>query len=220
MRSYEETIRRLSQIPDLSISVAEPLSRHTRFGVGGAADVYVETAVESSFIAALLEARASGGDSTVIGSGTNLIVADDGFRGIVLRFTGADISQTGLCVEAQAGAELQQLVDFSIDRGLKGIETMTGIPGAVGAAVYGNAGAYGHSIMERVQQVRFFDGATIRLFTNAECEFHYRESVFKRHKDWVIFSTNLHLDAAPAGELRESAGAILKIRNEKYPPTM
>ena len=220
MRSYEETIRRLSQIPDLSIAVAEPLSRHTRFAIGGPAAVYVETAVEGSFIAALLEARASGHDYTVIGSGTNLIVADEGFGGIVLRFTASGLSQTGVCIEAQAGAELQHLVDFSIDRGLKGIETMTGIPGAVGAAVYGNAGAYGHSIMERVQQVRFFDGATVRLFSNAECEFQYRESVFKRHKDWVIFSTNLHMDSAPASDLRTSADAILKIRNEKYPPTM
>jgi len=86
MQPFEETIRRLSQIPDLSISEGEPLSRHTRFAIGGPAALYVETAAESSFIAALLEARASGRHYTVIGGGTNLIVADEGFHGIVLRF--------------------------------------------------------------------------------------------------------------------------------------
>ena len=60
----------------------------------------------------------------------------------------------------------------------------------------------------------------IRTFTNAECEFHYRESVFKRHKDWIIFSTELEMTTAPAGELRKTAGDILKIRLEKYPASM
>ena len=220
MQSYEETTRRLARIPDLSITAGVLLSRHTRFGIGGPADLYLETSNERSFIEGLQTARASGHDYVVIGGGTNLIVSDDGFRGIVLRFTAGAIRHAGLCVEAAAGAELQHLVDYSIDHGLKGIETMTGIPGSVGAAVYGNAGAYGHSIMERVQQVRFFDGDAVRIFDNAQCEFKYRESVFKRHKDWVIFSTGLHMDNAPAGEMRAAADGILKIRNEKYPPTM
>ncbi len=220
MQSYEETIRRLAQIPELSISEGTLLSGRTRFGIGGPADVYVETSNEGSFMEGIKATRASGHDYVVIGGGTNLIVADAGFRGIVLRFTATAIRHTGLCVEADAGAELQHFVDYCIDRGLKGIETMTGIPGSVGAAVYGNAGAYGHSIMERVQQVRFFDGDVVRIFDNAQCQFQYRESIFKRHKDWTIFSTNLHMDDSPADELRGTADGILKIRNEKYPPTM
>ena len=76
---------------------------------------------------------------------------------------------------------------------------MTGIPGSTGAAVYGNAGAYGHSIMERVSRVHFFDGSGIREFNNAECEFHYRESIFKRHKEWIIFSAELTMERGDAG---------------------
>src|SRR4029077_1480220 len=104
--------------------------------------------------------------------------------------------------------------------GLKGLETLAGIPGWVGAAVYGNAGAYGHSISERVAHVRFFDGGAVRVFDNAQCEFRYRESIFKGHKDWIIFSTDLRLDAADAAELQRTSADILKVRNEKFPPTM
>jgi len=220
MQSYEETTHRLAQIPDLNITEGAMLSRYTRFSIGGPAGLLIETSNETSFIDAVKAARDGAHNYVVIGDGTNLVVCDAGFGGVVLRFTAAAIRNTGACAEASAGAELQHLVDYSIDLGLQGLETMTGIPGTVGAAVYGNAGAYGHSIMERVHQVRFFDGAGIRVFDNSQCEFGYRDSIFKRHKDWIIFSTGLHLDRAPADELRRTAQGILEIRNAKYPPTM
>ena len=97
---------------------------------------------------------------------------------------------------------------------------MTRIPGLVGAAVYGNAGAYGHSIHEWVHEVRFFDGDHIQTFDNQACEFRYRESIFKRHKDWTIFSTTLHLAPGNHAELARKAEEIRAIRDEKYPPTM
>jgi UDP-N-acetylmuramate dehydrogenase len=215
-----ETIERLRNLPNLAISQGTLLSRYTRFGIGGPAEVYAETADEQSFIEAFALVRAGGADYAVIGDGTNLIVSDAGFPGIVLRFRAGGIDSQGTTDRVQAGAELQALVDYCIDRGLKGIETMTGIPGSVGAAVYGNAGAYGHSIEERIQQVRFFDGSGVRVFGMAECEFHYRESVFKRHKDWIIFSAELAMDLAPADELRKTANEIFQIRLAKYPPTM
>jgi len=219
MPAATETLQRLAQIPNVTISKDALLSQHTRFGIGGPADVYLETADERSFMEALRAVREST-EYAVIGNGTNLIVSDAGFRGVVLRFTARGISREGSLVRVEAGAELQALVDYCIDQGLKGVETMTGIPGSVGAAVYGNAGAYGHSINERVRTVRLFDGAGIRTFGNAECEFRYRESVFKRRKDWIIFSTELEMDPAAGTELRKTANDILKIRLEKYPPTM
>jgi UDP-N-acetylmuramate dehydrogenase len=220
MPVQQATLQRLAQIPNLSISEHVLLSRYTRFGIGGPADLYIETAAEQSFMTALNIVRASCAEFAVIGGGTNLIVSDAGFRGIVLRFTASGISSEGGVVRAEAGAELQALVDYTIGHGLRGLETMTGIPGSVGAAVYGNAGAYGHSINERVRQVRFFDGSSICGFSNAECQFRYRESVFKRHKTWTVFSVELDLDPASADELRSVADSILKIRLEKYPQTM
>ena len=220
MATTEETLARLTEIPNLTVSSHTPLSLYTRFAIGGPADIYAETNDEAAFVAALGVANASGLPVMVIGGGTNLIVSDAGFRGVVLRFTAESLTASGECVRADAGAVLQDLVDFSIGRGLRGLETLAGIPGSVGAAVYGNAGAYGHSISERVRAVRFFDGAAVRVFDNAACEFHYRESVFKRHKEWIIFSTDLALETADAAGLMRTAGDILNVRNEKFPVTM
>jgi UDP-N-acetylmuramate dehydrogenase len=220
MSTTEETRARLAETPNLTVSGDAPLSLYTRFGIGGPADIYAETESVEAFVAALGVARSSGLAVMVIGGGTNLIVSDDGFRGVVLRYTAQSLAAEGDRVHADAGAELQQLVDFAIGRGLKGLETLAGIPGSVGAAVYGNAGAYGHAIAERVTAVRFFDGERVRVFDNAACEFHYRESVFKRHKDWIIFSTSLVLEAADAALLRRTADDILAVRNQKFPVTM
>ena len=220
MPAAEEAHARLAEIPNLTVSAGTLLSRYTRFGIGGPADLYAETADTQAFIAAFTAVRASGIEIAVIGDGTNLIVSDQGFRGVVLRYRAARLQAVGSCVMADSGAVLQDLVDFAIARGLKGLETLAGIPGSVGAAVYGNAGAYGHAIAERVVRVRFYDGAEIRLFSNEQCQFHYRESIFKQHKEWIIFSTELGLEPAEAAALRKTADDIMKIRNEKFPVTM
>lgn len=220
MTLVRETFERLSGLPEIRTERDAPLSRYTRFGIGGPADIYAETGNPETFIAALRIARESGLETVVIGGGTNLIVSDNGFRGVVLKLANERICVEESTVYVESGVLLQTLVDFTVDQGLKGLETMTGIPGSTGAAIYGNAGAYGHSISERLVSVRFFDGSGIRTFNNSECEFHYRESVFKRHKEWIVFSGCLALTPDDAVTLRAAADKILNIRNQKYPPTM
>jgi UDP-N-acetylmuramate dehydrogenase len=220
MTVRKETIDQLARIPNVSVSEGTLLSEHTRFGIGGPAGVLVQASSAEAFAEALRVSQASGTAYSVIGDGTNLIVSDKGFDGIVLRLSANAIERNGSTVCAEAGAELQALVDYCINQGLRGLETMTGIPGSVGAAVYGNAGAYGHSIDERVRQVRFLDGWSIRSLDAKECKFQYRESVFKEHKDWIILSVELSMTPASSAELRQTAGEIFKIRLAKYPATM
>lgn len=220
MNRVQETLDRLAGLPDVTVRRDAPLAGYTRFGIGGPADIFVETAEPASFIQAQKIAAGSGLDTVVIGGGTNLIVSDDGFRGVVLKLTNRAVRASGTSVYVESGLSLQELVDFTVERGLKGLETMTGIPGFTGAAIYGNAGAYGHSIMERVSSVRYFDGKAIREIGNAGCEFRYRESVFKRNKEWIIFSAELAMERAEAASLHEVADNILTTRNKKYPPTM
>ncbi len=135
---------RLSALPNSCLRFNEPLSSHTRFGIGGSADLYFETNSPASFAEALSIAAGSGLPWTVIGDGTNLIVNDAGYRGIILRLRSSAIRADQSTVHVEAGAVLQDLVDFTVASGLRGLETMTGIPGSTGAtAIYGNAGAYG-----------------------------------------------------------------------------
>jgi UDP-N-acetylmuramate dehydrogenase len=220
MPTTEETQERLAEIPNLTVSAHTPLARYTRFDIGGPADLFAETREEQAFMAAVAAARASGTPVMVTGGGTNLIVSDQGFRGLVLRFTEDLLAADGPRVTAGAGAVLQDLVDFANHRGLQGLETLAGIPGWVGAAVYGNAGAYGHSISERVASVRFFDGARVRALDSPGCEFGYRESIFKRHKEWIVFQVEFSLPAVAAVELEAMSAGILQVRNVKFPPTM
>jgi UDP-N-acetylmuramate dehydrogenase len=207
-------LARLAAIPHLHFQENVPLSHYTRFAIGGPARVLADAATEAALIAACQEPHA------LIGSGSNLVADDAGFSGVVLRYTESSIEIDPPVVRVRAGALLQHLVDATIEAGLSGLHTMTGIPGWVGGAIYGNAGAYGHSIHEFVELVRFFDGSRIREIDNAACEFGYRESVFKRCKHWIVLDCSLKLPPGDSGQLRATAEGILKIRNEKYPPTM
>jgi len=220
MSTAEKTLAHLAGIPGLRVAAGEPLARYTRFAIGGPADIYAETASVDAFIAALDACRNSGLAHVVIGGGTNLIVSDEGFRGIVLRFTADCVVADGPRIRADAGAELGRVVDYAINAGLAGIETLAGIPGSFGAAIYGNAGAYGHSMSEAVDAVRFFDGRSVRVFGNAECAFRYRESIFKRNREWIVFSAELLLAPADRKDLRRAADKIVAVRNAKFPPAL
>ena len=216
----DQLLAHLRSLDGLEIQEHALLSGYTRFGIGGPADLLVDALSESSMIAALVVLREAGVPFEVIGEGSNLIVSDEGFRGVILRYRASAIQFEGNCVRIAAGAILQDLVDQSIMHGLAGVHTMTGIPGSVGAAVYGNAGAYGRSISQSVHSVRYCDGTNLDTKTNAQCDFHYRESTFKQNKQWVILSAELHLEPASATELKTKADGIRKIRDEKYPPAL
>jgi UDP-N-acetylmuramate dehydrogenase len=213
-------IERIAAIPNLTVLVDTPLSRHTRFRIGGPAAVLCDAPDTGAFMQALRTARDLGLPPVIIGGGTNLIVSDAGFGGVVLRYTGSHLARDGMVLRIEAGAILQDVVDQSIGLGFKGLETLTGIPGYLGGAIYGNAGAYGHSIEELVESVRISDGERVTTLNNDECQFRYRESVFKIRKEWVVVSADLRFQQGNPAELAKTAHEIRTIRDAKYPPQM
>ena len=188
--------------------------------MAGPARLLFDTASETAFVAGLSAVQENQEPYVVIGGGTNLVVADAGFDGVVLRYRGCDIQREGMTLRAEAGAVLQAVVDASVGLGMKGMQTMTGIPGYLGGAVYGNAGAYGRSIHQMAERVRFVADGAIREFDNQGCQFRYRDSIFKAHKSWVILSTVLTFSEGEPAELQCEADGIRAIRDEKYPPSM
>jgi UDP-N-acetylmuramate dehydrogenase len=221
-RGIEEPVLsdRLASIPGIGVLLEEPLSRHTRFGIGGPASLVCDAVTEAACIEAFRTIQADGAARMIMGGGTNLVVSDAGFRGTILRYTGERVERNSSRLRVGAGAVLQDVVDASIRFGLKGLETMTGIPGLVGGALYGNAGAYGRSIQELVECVHATDGNGITAFRNEDCRFRYRDSIFKDRKKWIILSTVLRFTPGNERELAEKAAGIRAIRDAKYPPTM
>ena len=210
----------LGAVGELTLRKDVPLRHYTRFGIGGPADVFAETSSPAAFAEATALCRRHALPVYVLGDGSNVIVSDEGFRGLILRFVAKSLTREGDRVVADSGAPLESLVGFSIDAGLRGLETLARIPGSVGAAVFGNAGAYGHSISERVEELEYFDGENVRTLDKAGCLFEYRGSIFKRHRDWLIFRTRFALEPGDPDALRKKADKITTIRDEKFPPTM
>jgi UDP-N-acetylmuramate dehydrogenase len=213
-------LERLQTIPGLSVRPGALLREYTRFRLGGPCEALLVTTSEAAYRAALEILTGSGLTWTTIGGGTNLIVSDAGYPGLVLQYAAAELAAVAPRVRVDAGADLNALVDFANAHGLAGLEAMAGIPGWVGAAIYGNAGAYGQSIAERIEWVRFVKKGAVQQFSCAECEFRYRESIFKRNKEWQILSAGLILEPGDRTALQARSAEIRATRDAKFPPTM
>lgn len=221
MTGETHKLQRLDEFrSEIVVRENEVLSKHTRFGLGGAARWMVDVRASAVLPSVVAILRESSLPLITLGGGSNLIVADEGFDGVVLRFTGSSILRNDGLTVAEAGAVWQDVVDFHTDLGLMGMERMTGIPGWLGGALYGNAGAYGQTMMDFVEQIRVFDGVSIRDVANVDCGFAYRTSGFKGHKDWILLAARMRLLPGDANEVRNTAAEILATRNEKFPPTL
>lgn len=134
----------------------EPMHAHTTFAIGGAADVLVEPADESDLAASVRLVRQAGAPLFTIGSGSNLIVSDEGIEGVVVKILDnmAAVTRQGDDLSAEAGVVLDRLCDNACQEGLGGLEHFAGIPGTVGGAVCMNAGAFGHEVLDVVKEVR------------------------------------------------------------------
>ncbi len=211
---------RLSVIDGLQLHPAVPLSRYTRFRLGGACLLLADAATPAAFTRAYQSLAATDLQWTSIGGGTNLVVSDNGYPGIVLRYIAASMRVAGHTIQVDAGADLNLLIDFANGHGLAGMESMAGIPGWTGAAIYGNAGAYGQSIHQRVSHVDFFDGAEARRWSREECGFRYRHSRFKDDKRLQILSAQLTFEPGDRAALEARSHHIRATRDAKFPPTM
>ncbi len=195
----------------------EPLSKHTTLKLGGTAKYFSEARSEKELIELLDYARKNSISYLVIGEGSNLLVSDQGFGGLIIKNSIRGIFLKGSMINVKSGTSLQELVDFANNNGLRGLEHLTGIPGTVGGAVYGNAGAYGQSISDYLVRVKILQNGKEKWVNKIDCGFGYRESFFKKDKS-IILAAELGLDKGSSEELKSESAKILSERLKKYKP--
>ncbi|KRE76372.1 MULTISPECIES: UDP-N-acetylmuramate dehydrogenase [Micrococcaceae] len=164
------------------------LSSLTTSAVGGPAGKFIEARSEAEIIDAVRSADAAGEQVLIISGGSNLLVSDDGFPGIVVRIASegftvnAEDSCGGVAVVVQAGHNWDKLVEHAVRHAWSGIETLSGIPGSTGATPVQNVGAYGSEVSQTIAAVRTWDRErnAVQTFTNSELKFGYRDSILKQ----------------------------------------
>lgn len=179
----------------------ETLADWTTLRVGGACRHLVSAQSHADVITAVRDADDRGEPVLILGGGSNLVVSDDGFDGTVIAIRTRGVTLTdegcgGAWVEAAAGESWDDLVDWCVQRELRGIEALSGIPGSVGATPVQNVGAYGQEIADVVSRVTVFDRVTRseRILPVGECDFSYRSSLFKAEPNrFVILSVALQM---------------------------
>jgi UDP-N-acetylmuramate dehydrogenase len=195
-----------------------PLAPFVSFRVGGPARWFCAPATREQFVEALRFARDRGLPRFVLGNGSNLVISDAGFPGLVI-YTGqfGGIRWDGPRVTVECGALLWDVVNQSVERGFAGIENLAGIPGTVGGGTWINAGAFDQELKDVIAEVVSLDGeGAERRRDNAACAFGYRRSVFCE-LDETILETTLELRRGDAVALTAQAASIVRRREERQP---
>ena len=195
-----------------------PLAPLTTFGIGGEARYFCEVSSEDELREALQWARGTTVPFVILSGGTNVLVPDEGIQGLVIHMVCREHSFAGTELDADAGCTLLPLIREASQKGLGGWEKLAGIPGTIGGAIRGNAGAFGSEIKDLATKVRALDSETgeMREFENAVCDFSYRHSFFKDHPEWIVTRVVLQLQKIDAAESAKLAEGTIAERERRH----
>jgi UDP-N-acetylmuramate dehydrogenase len=210
------------------LPVDEPLSAHTSYRIGGPADLFVRVESQDELCRVVALARECQVPYFLLGAGTNILVSDKGIRGLVIenraRGSRFEVREEGAILWAEAGVLLKDLAEESVRRGLAGLEWSVGIPGTVGGAVVGNAGAYGGYVSDILTQVAILrTNGGIQEIMAEKLEFGYRTSRFKvanREREAarpVILAAQFKLQPESVRVLRERVAEYAHRREARQP---
>ena len=196
----------------------EPLRHHTTFRIGGPADYYFAARTHDQLAIALRAAREAHVPVFLLGGGSNLLVSDKGFRGLVLRNAIEELEFDGTVAQAGCGLDFLEFIYACRDRGLAGLEFAAGIPGSIGGAIYGNAGCYGKDIGSFTIECTHasLDGSVMETCPGSWYEFAYRDSRLKRDPR-VLLSCLLQLHPAEPAAIQSVIEEKLEVRRQKHP---
>jgi len=209
----------------LSVCRDEPMSAHTTYQIGGPADLFVVAESQEQLLSAVRQARSLGIVPFILGGGANLLVADAGIRGAVIAYRGQAHTfrqQDGeVLLWSEAGAEVKRLSRESIARGLEGLEWAVDLPGTLGGAVVGNAGAYGGYICDSLRSLSVLEpNGSLHEMGAEDAGFCYRDSKFKqqpRVERTIVLSATLALRPGDQAEIAARAAQYTQRRQERQP---
>ncbi len=207
-------------IPEDRVLRDEPMYKHTTFRVGGPALRYVSVNSADEVTSVMNSLKGIGADILVLGHGSNVLVSDSGYDGLVLELGQqfSDVEIDGTTIKARAGIMLGQLAILARDSSLTGLEFAAGIPGTLGGAICMNAGAYGSEMKDVVVSATLYDadsGRTLEL-TNEELDLSYRHSIVK-DKGYIVLSVRIKLEQADRASIDERMNDLATRRREKQP---
>jgi UDP-N-acetylmuramate dehydrogenase len=195
-----------------------PLAPLTTFEIGGAARYLVDVRSEGECMEAIRWAKERGVAFVVLAGGSNVLIPDGGLDALVIRLKGDLYGCEGGSVDAWAGTNILALIRSVGRQGWGGWEKLSGIPGTIGGAVRGNAGAFGSEIKDFISKVRALNTATgeAREFSRAECDFSYRSSFFKQHPEWLITRAYAALSAVDPLENARTTEETIAERERRH----
>ncbi len=180
------------------------LAKHTSFRIGGLAKYFFIAKTKKDLIKAIKASKQFNLPFFVLGGGSNILVSDKGFDGLVIKFE---------------TPKLSDLIKLSLENNLTGLEWLVGIPGTIGGAIHGNAGANGKSMKDIIKEVEVYNikKNKIEKFSNKDCKFKYRNSIFKNDKNLIILFAEIELEKGDSKKSKQIIKEILKDRIEKIP---
>jgi len=212
-REARDALRR--ELPGLEEAV--PLAPLCAYGVGGPAEFLYRAETTGALAHAVKTARRAGVPVTVLGRATNVLVGDAGLPGLTVLARNEAHTLDGELLMVEAGAELPGLVTELAGQGLAGLEFAGNIPGSVGGAVVGNAGAYGRSMSDALVSVHLLDGTTEHVKEPRELDFGYRTSLFKQLPELTILSATFQLHRGERSALLDEIARDAELRRSKHP---
>jgi UDP-N-acetylmuramate dehydrogenase len=198
----------------------EPLATRTSFGIGGPAEFFFEAANPQSIEVALEGCRLRGIPYLLLGAGTNLLIADAGVEGLVVRVVNRDYEVEGTRIRAGAGLKMMRLARIAADANLRGFEFAIGVPGTVGGAVYQNAGCWGKELREVLVEARGFQpGADRRTWSPQDLAFGYRTSALRDGplRGSLVIEATIKLERGDGEEAKRLMTKLTNERNQTQP---
>ena len=198
----------------------EPLKNHTTFQIGGKCIALIEPKKVEDIIEAIKICRENNLKFFVIGNGSNLLVPDDGYNGVIIKIKSefSNIQVEGECLIAHSGAKLSEVYTVAYENSLTGFEFASGIPGTIGGAIFMNAGAYGGEMKDIVESVEVLDlnNYEVKELKNEELDFSYRKSIIQR-KNYIVLTIKLKLKKGNKEEIKAVYEDLRERINSKQP---